>query len=197
MVESKYLHILPDICKLDIEEFEDSALGSLDNLDSITNENISYDPDEKLSYRSNGNSEYEVELLNEMNYLKIELEGERAAKLKYEKNYLEIKESCIQLNKKLIKESEEIDHNMELINDLSQAASEVHEENIRCKVEVNYWRQQCGWLSQKLNQIQISKPEVEVRYVQTENKPKWLQEFHDIEDDLNEDEKEYVRNTIE
>ena len=86
---------------------------------------------------------------------------------------------------------------MELINDLSQAASEVHEENIRYKAEINYWRHQCGWLADKLNQIQISKPEVEVRYVQTENKPKWLQEFHDIEDDLNEDEKDYVRNTIE
>ena len=54
--------------------------------------------------------------------------------------------------KNLIKESEENDHNVELINDLSQAASEVHEENIRCKAEVNYWRQQCGWLSEKLNQ---------------------------------------------
>ena len=86
---------------------------------------------------------------------------------------------------------------MELINDLSQAASEVHEENIRYKAEINYWRQQCGWLSQKLNQIQISKPEVEVRYVQKEKKNKWLQDFHDIEDDLNEDEKEYVKKTIE
>ena len=43
----------------------------------------------------------------------------------------------------------------------------------------------------------MSKPEVEVRYVQKENKPKWLQDFHDIENDLNEDEKEYVRNSIE
>ena len=41
-----------------------------------------------------------------------------------------------------------------------------------------------------MNQIQINKPEVEVRYVQTENKPKWLQDFHDIKDDLNEDEKD-------
>ena len=51
-------------------------------------------------YRSNGNSEYEVELLNEIKYLKIELEGEKSAKLKSEQNYLEIKESCIQLNKR-------------------------------------------------------------------------------------------------
>merc|ERR1711915_210340 len=49
-------------------------------------------------------------------------------------------------------------------------------------------------LSQQLNQIQLSKPEVEVRYMQ---KPKWLQDFHDIEDDLNEDEKEYVKKTVE
>ena len=152
MAESKYLHILPDICELDIEEFEDSALGSLDDLDSVTDEKISYNLDKKLSYRPDGASEYEIEMLNEIKYLKTELEGERVAKQKYEKNYLEIKESCIQLNKSnkeleknnrilvekskrdeknLIKESEENDHNVELINDLSQAASEVHEENIR------------------------------------------------------------------
>ena len=99
MAESNYLHILPDICKLDIEEFEDSALGSLDDLDSVTDEKISYNLDEKLSYRSDGASEYEIEMLNEIKYLKTELEGERVAKQKYEKNYLEIKESCIQLNK--------------------------------------------------------------------------------------------------
>ena len=99
--------------------------------------------------------------------------------------------------KKLIKKSEEIDHNMELINDLSQVASEVYEDNIRYKDEIQYWKQQCGWLSQQLNQIQLSKPEVEVRYVQKEEKPKWLQDFHDIEDDLNGDEKEYVKNTLE
>ena len=166
MAKSKYLHSLPNICELDTEEY-DSALGSLDDLDSVTNENISYNQDEKLPYRSDGASEYEIQLLNEIKYLKTELEGERVAKQKYEKNYLETKESCIQLNKnnkelekknrilvenskkdekKLIKKSEEIDHNMELINDLSQAASEVYEENIKRKAEINYWRQQCGWL---------------------------------------------------
>merc|ERR1711915_1174876 len=167
---------LPDICELDTEEY-DSALSSLEDLDSITDDNISYNQDEKLLYRSDGASENEIQLLKEIRYLKTKLEGERAEN-----------------EKKLIKKREEIDHNMELINDLSQVASEVYEDNIRYKDEIQYWKQKCGWLSQQLNQIQLSKPEVEVRYMQ---KPKWLQDFHDIEDDLNEDEKEYVRNSIE
>ena len=73
-------------------------------------------------------------------------------KRKLEQNYVELRESCIQLNKRnkelesnnrillekserdannLIKESRENDENVELINDLSQAASEIHEENLR------------------------------------------------------------------
>ena len=99
MAESNYLHILPDICELDIEEFEDSALGSLDDLDSVTDEKISYNLDKKLSYRPDEASEYEIEMQNEIKYLKTELEGERVAKQKYKKNYLETKESCIQLQK--------------------------------------------------------------------------------------------------
>ena len=187
MAESNYLHILPDICKLDIEEFEDSALGSLDDLDIVTDEKISYNLDEKLSYRSDGASEYEIEMLNEIKYLKTELEGERVAKQKYEKNYLETKESCIQLHKynkelekknrilrensekdekKMSEKIEEIDHNMELIKDLSEVASEVYENTIRYKDEIQYWKQKCGWLSQQLNQIQLSKPEVEARCMQ-------------------------------
>ena len=55
---------------------------------------------------------------------------------------------------------------MELINDLSQVASEVYEDNIRYKDEIQYWKQKCGWLSQQLNQIQLSKPEVEARCMQ-------------------------------
>ena len=39
MAKSKYLHSLPNICELDTEEY-DSALGSLDDLDSVTNENL-------------------------------------------------------------------------------------------------------------------------------------------------------------
>ena len=154
MAKSKYLHSLPDICELDTEEFEDSALGSFDDLDSVTNEKISYNQDEKLPYRSDGASEYEIQLLKEIRYLKTELEGERAEKQKYEKNIRILVENSKKDEKKLIKKREEIDHNMELIKDLSQIASEVHEENINYKEEINYWKHQCGWLADKLNQIQ-------------------------------------------
>ena len=101
MAKSKYLHSLPDICELDTEEY-DSALSSLEDLDSITDGNISYNQDEKLLYRSDGASENEIQLLKEIRYLKTELEGERAENQKYEKNIEILVENSKKDEKKLI-----------------------------------------------------------------------------------------------
>ena len=86
--------------------------------------------------------------------------------------------------------------NKNILTYLSQNWKIIEVENERNCRELELMRGENLHLSQKLSNIMVPEPEVIVKYIQVEEQPKWFKDFEDIQDELTDEERSYVLNSI-
>lgn len=191
----------------------DTLKDNIENTSNITGEDT-------------GDLQIKIKELNvKIGFLKTELDGARKSKLNIEKNYWEVKDKCTQLNQwnRNLKdtatvclgrkedtdsENRQLKHennklrrnlaeNINVLNDLSRKWNEIQVQNERNCYDLNNMRYENLNLAQQLCEMKNRKPEVEVRYIESAPKPKWLQDFEDIqEEELTQYEKNYIMNSL-
>ena len=194
----------------------DSGLGSLHDIPDELSVSLS-------SIYGNTNATNE-ELFDEIKLLKDELNGLKIAKTQSDSfiaqtrdNYLELEASFKILheknqklesqNRNLILRNEEYGRDLatsiyekqeinRMVEHLSQKWKGIEIQNGKNCQELNLMRDKNLRLAHQLSTFKVQEPEVIVKYVQVEEKTKWMRDFEDIREDLTDEEENYVMNTI-